>query len=120
MKVENPLNQKAIDAAERQAHQINDAIEKRWPTCSKCGDTGLVKSTSGRLCPCLCIEWPTREQAPPEFLIVAHIKNGMKPDGTFRAESCDGAQIMLHMNLSDELVLSVDDDDGKMRTWVIK
>ena len=42
----NPQDQKAIDSAERRAHECNSA-------CTKCEDTGLVKSTSGRMCHCI-------------------------------------------------------------------
>lgn len=55
---------------------------------------------------------------PPEFQIVACIKNGMLPDGTFRAESVGGAEISIQANpITGGLVLIIEGPGSRYESW---
>lgn len=101
--MENPQDQKAFDSAEHQAHRMEHS---RSP-----------EPEMGQ--PISSIKWPSRQHQPPEFQIVARIKNGMKPDGTFQAKTKCGAEISLHAD-DDDLVLIIEGQNPTYRrVWNI-
>ncbi len=101
------IHDKAIDAAERQAHRINNETSGRMCHCSEC-EQEHPEPEMGQ--PIWSIKWADRPDGPAGPSVLELIQIGTQPGGTFRAESSDGAEISLHVDQNGALVLVVEDD----------